>query len=235
MIDVFALQKALKARGFDPGEIDGIMGRKTIAAIAAFQHAQGLELLNYGSVGPKTLKALFGNDPETIKANPLISKPWFDLALTKKGLHENRDISELKTFLRADGKTLGDPSKLPWCGDFVETCIALTLRTELLPANPYLARNWLKFGREITLTLGAVLVFWRGNRNGSQGHVGFYAGESEDGKRLYVLGGNQSDQISIVPLGADRLLGARWPLTAPAPAIAERPRMIGGKLSINEA
>lgn len=231
MIDNHQLQTALKDRGFDPGLIDGIIGRKTIAAIAAFQRAEKLDIKNYGSIGPKTLAALFGEKPEV---SPLVTKPWFDLAITKKGLHERRDIAELKTFLKADGKTLGDPSKLPWCGDFVETCIALTLRNESLPSNPYLARNWVKFGQAIKPTLGAVLVFWRGSRNGSQGHVGFYAGESTDGKRVYVLGGNQSDTISVVPLEADRLLGARWPLTASVPTKRERPLMIGGKLSINE-
>jgi uncharacterized protein (TIGR02594 family) len=232
VIDYREIQQALKDRGFDPGEIDGVPGRRTTAAVIAFQKAEKLDIKFPGTIGPKTLAALFGRQPE---ASPLITKPWFDLALTKKGLHEKRDIEKLKQFLRSDGKTLGDPSRLPWCGDLVETCIALTLRNEPLPPNPYLARNWLKFGRGVERTLGAVLVFWRGSRNGSSGHVGFYAGESRDGKRLYVLGGNQSDTISVVPLGADRLLGARWPTTAFLPARPERPVMIGGKLSINEA
>jgi hypothetical protein len=26
-------------------------------------------------------------------------------------------------WLKRDGRSLGDPSKNPWCGDFVETCI----------------------------------------------------------------------------------------------------------------
>lgn len=232
MIDARKLQQELKNRGFDPGPIDGIIGRKTIAAIEAFQRAEGLQIQHYGSIGPKTIAALFGTESE---ASPLVTKPWFDMALTKKGLHEKRDIDELKKFLKADGKTLGDPSKLPWCGDLVQTCIALTLKDEQVPVNPYLARNWMKFGQQIEPTLGAVLVFWRGSRNGSQGHVGFYAGESSDGKKLYVLGGNQSDSISIVPIAADRLLGARWPMTISIPAKRERPVMIGGKLSIDEA
>ena len=35
-------QSALKAAGFDPGPIDGITGKKTRAAIAAFQKAKSL-------------------------------------------------------------------------------------------------------------------------------------------------------------------------------------------------
>lgn len=37
------LQEALKAKGQDPGPIDGIMGSKTQAAIKAFQEASGLK------------------------------------------------------------------------------------------------------------------------------------------------------------------------------------------------
>lgn len=231
-VDAYKLQQALKDKGFDPGEIDGQIGRKTIAAVVAFQKAEGLDIQNYGTIGPKTIAALFG---EGTKTDLLVMKPWFDLALTKKGLHEGRDNAALRQFLKSDGKTLGDPSKLPWCGDFVETCIASTLRNEIIPINPYLARNWMKFGKEIKPTLGAILVFWRGSRGGSQGHVGFYAGESKNGKLLYVLGGNQSNTVSLAPLGADRLLGARWPLTASEPTESERPIYSGGKVSFNEA
>jgi peptidoglycan hydrolase-like protein with peptidoglycan-binding domain len=37
------LQEALKAKGQDPGPIDGIMGAKTRAAIKAFQEGSGLK------------------------------------------------------------------------------------------------------------------------------------------------------------------------------------------------
>lgn len=41
--EVKKLQEALKAKGHDPGPIDGIMGSKTRAAIKAFQEASGLK------------------------------------------------------------------------------------------------------------------------------------------------------------------------------------------------
>lgn len=41
--DVKKLQEALKAKGQDPGPIDGVMGPKTRAAIKAFQKASGLK------------------------------------------------------------------------------------------------------------------------------------------------------------------------------------------------
>ena len=50
------LQQKLLAAGFDPGILDGIMGRKTEAAIINFQTAKGLDA--DGIVGPQTLAAL---------------------------------------------------------------------------------------------------------------------------------------------------------------------------------
>lgn len=42
--------------GFDPGRVDGRFGRKTQAAVVAFQ--RGHELVADGEVGPQTAKAL---------------------------------------------------------------------------------------------------------------------------------------------------------------------------------
>jgi hypothetical protein len=50
------LQKALQARGFDPGEIDGEFGPHTEAAVLGFQLAN--DLVADGQAGPVTLKAL---------------------------------------------------------------------------------------------------------------------------------------------------------------------------------
>ena len=41
--EIRKLQEALKAKGQDPGPIDGAMGSKTRAAIKAFQEASGLK------------------------------------------------------------------------------------------------------------------------------------------------------------------------------------------------
>jgi len=41
--NVKKVQEALKAKGQDPGPIDGMMGSKTRAAIKAFQEASGLK------------------------------------------------------------------------------------------------------------------------------------------------------------------------------------------------
>lgn len=76
------IQQALKNKGFDPGAIDGIWGRRTIAAVQRSQRQQGLEA--DGIVGPKTSAALF---PEAAVANdPLL--PWFEEAKHLMGTKE---------------------------------------------------------------------------------------------------------------------------------------------------
>ena len=54
--DVTELQTTLAKLGFDPGKIDGIFGKKTKAAVLAFQKAAGLTA--DGIVGPNTKAAL---------------------------------------------------------------------------------------------------------------------------------------------------------------------------------
>jgi N-acetyl-anhydromuramyl-L-alanine amidase AmpD len=56
--DVLAVQKALKAAGFNPGAVDGIFGKQTQAAVIAFQKAK--KLTPDGIVGKRTCTALGG-------------------------------------------------------------------------------------------------------------------------------------------------------------------------------
>jgi len=218
------IQRALRRHGFDPGPIDCAIGPLTRHAIAAFEAEHGLKA--DGAPDAAFVEMLTG---ETADARWL---PWFAEAERRKGLHEKRDNLELSAFLRSDGPTVGDPARIPWCGDFVETCMALALPSEPLPTNPYLARNWLTFGVACTPTLGAVLVFWRGSRAGISGHVGFYAGE--DAAAFHVLGGNQANAVGVARIAKVRLLGARWPKTAPPPKAGATTRDAGAALSTNE-
>lgn len=80
---------------------------------------------------------------------------------------------------------------IPWCGLFVAVCMK---RAGWKPVdNPLWARNWCNYGTgQKVAMLGDILVFPRG----SGGHVAFYVGE--DTTHYHILGGNQSNRVSII-------------------------------------
>ena len=227
------IQKELKRRGFDPGPIDGIRGRRTISAIKAFQRSRRLTV--DGIVGPLTTKALFA---DSISSDLLREEaqmmPWFEEARRLIGTREVGGKASNPAILDwADDLDIHYPDDdIPWCGLFVAHCIGSQLPDEPLPDNPLGARNWSRFGKKTGAVRGSVLVFWRGSKKGWKGHVGFYA--SEDDTTYHVLGGNQSNSVSIARIAKDRLIGARWPLTA-ANRSDRLVADLSGKLSTNEA
>jgi uncharacterized protein (TIGR02594 family) len=210
---VSRIQQALKAKGFDPGELDGIWGRRTIAAVRQFQTQHGLEV--DGVVGPKTMTALFaGMAPALPTAGSLL--PWFEEAKNLMGTKEILGRASNPVILDW-AKTLdidyaGDD--VPWCGLFVAHCIGSTLPHEMLPGNPLGARQWEKFGDRTSPPLGAIMVFWRESPASGKGHVGFYVGQDENETAYQIVGGNQSNMVCLTWLAKDRLRGARWPRTA---------------------
>ena len=224
-MNVREIQAELKKQGFDPGDIDGAWGPKTRAAVRAFQKARGLFV--DGIVGKNTGAALF--PLATPNALSSIEPPWYAEGMRRMGLHEVRNKAALWNWLKSDGRQLGDPSKLPWCGDFVDTCIARTLPDEPLLGNPYWAQNWAKFGAPLSKpALGAVLVFVRPGG----GHVGFCAGA--DANYYAVLGGNQSNAVTIARIARSRCIAVRWPKTFPMP-VNYAMATAHGAISRNEA
>jgi uncharacterized protein (TIGR02594 family) len=201
------VQERLNELGYVAGPVDGIRGKRTITAIRRFQISRGLHV--DGIAGRQTLAELF-RIPEAI-ANGPDDWPWLAEGLRVMGYHEVSDNARLKAWLASDGRTLGNPAKLPWCGDFVETAVLRALPFEPVPPNPYWARNWQTFGIECKPMIGAIMVFSRGP---DSGHVGFYMGETSGKAGNYIiLGGNQSNRVSKSQIAKSRLLAARWPST----------------------
>lgn len=128
-------------------------------------------------------------------------------------------------------KALGQPftdDETPWCGGF--TGYVLNQVGIKGSNSPAWAKSWATWGKPCDRALGAVAVF---GRAGGGGHVGFLVGVSADGKRLYILGGNQSNQVNISPIDASRLIALRWPSALPVGGKA--PVMSGGVVSTNES
>lgn len=119
---------------------------------------------------------------------------------------------------------------IPWCGLFVAVC-AVRSGWEV-PHNPLWAMSWAIWARTVAVPmLGDVLVF---TRNGG-GHVGLYVGEDADS--YHVLGGNQSDAVTITRILKTRLVSARRPLwRVSAPQNIRRVYLMSdGGVSKNEA
>lgn len=236
MYSVKELQSALIKAGFPVGKAgaDGIMGRDTQNAIRLFQRQN--QLGQTGVMDDRTASALFGTN-QRLKASDEVTVPWFGEATRLKGIHEKRNASVVLGFAKSLGGIIAKVYKntdTAWCGLFVAHCISFAIPGEPLPANPLGARNWMKFGVPLSKgAKGAVVVFWRGSKSGYQGHVGFYAGE--DSEAIHVLGGNQSDAVTITRVSKSRLLGYRWPSKVPLPEGGPVHLTANGNLSSNEA
>lgn len=182
------IQHELARKGFDPGVIDGIWGRRTEKAVRAYQASAGL--LPDGIVGPITWRSLFGNDAVDDQFNsPAV--PWFQEARRLIGIREKVGPGNEPTIInwaKSAGISYTDDD-IAWCGLFAAHCVSATLADEPLPNNPLGARQWSNFGAPCEPCVGAILVFWRESRTSFKGHVGFYAGEESSGA-YHLLGGN---------------------------------------------
>ncbi len=208
------VQDALLTQGFDPGPLDGIRGRRTIAALKAYQSEAGLDVT--GLVDAPTAQGLFGMNPSSPDILP-DATPWMDTAAQMMGMHETLNNAEVTDFLASDGGTAGDPAQVPWCADFVQTCLALSLPAEPLPTNPYASIAWARFGRAVAPSFGAILCFWRDSPDSWKGHVGFCVEVAPT--HILLRGGNQSDAICEKWIARANLRpdGSRWPITALPP------------------
>lgn len=134
---------------------------------------------------------------------------WFNLALNELGVAERKNGDNPKiieyhrsTLLRANR------DETPWCSSFVNWCL---MKAGLERTNSAAARSWLNYGFEMKHAApGAIMVLSRGE-NPEAGHVGLFYG-NKDKDNFYMLGGNQSDKVSIQPFPKNRILAIRWPL-----------------------
>lgn len=91
------------------------------------------------------------------------------------------------------------------CSAFVYWCIK---EAGMVPKKSLVARDWLSWGVQVfEPEIGDLAIFYRGEPGGWQGHVAFYV--KNDGTNVWVLGGNQSNRVSIEKYAGSKLLGYR--------------------------
>jgi len=92
-----------------------------------------------------------------------------------------------------------------WCSAFINWC---AMKSGLERTEKLNAKSWLDIGDEVKQPLvGDIAIFHRGDPKGWQGHVGIFVNEINNA--IFVLSGNQGNQVSIMPYSKDRLIGYR--------------------------
>jgi uncharacterized protein (TIGR02594 family) len=136
-----------------------------------------------------------------------------------KGPQHNPDIVQMFADV---GHAWVKDDETAWCAAFVG---AMLERAGLPSMRKLTARSYMDWGKPAALDdaqPGDVIIFSRGDPKGWQGHVGFFVRHA--GTHIEVLGGNQSNAVSIARYPVSRLLGVRrWPVEQPVGATAPAP------------
>ncbi|NQY30142.1 MAG: TIGR02594 family protein [Flavobacteriaceae bacterium] len=119
------------------------------------------------------------------------------------GQRDNPEVLKYFDEIGFNGSKLKDETA--WCSAFVNW----VLKTSDAPYTGKLnARSWLQIGKETNCPqVGDIVVFWRGSKRSWKGHVGFFINAIDD--KIFVLGGNQNNQVKISSYPKGRLLGYR--------------------------
>jgi uncharacterized protein (TIGR02594 family) len=117
--------------------------------------------------------------------------------------HEKRILDYAK---EAGFKNIKD-DETPWCSIFVNWCCK---EAGLQRTNRLNARSWLTVGLPVEDPApGDIVVFWRESPNSWKGHVGVFFGFSKNRSRVFCLGGNQKNTVSVQGYDATTVLGFR--------------------------
>lgn len=126
-----------------------------------------------------------------------------------KGSADNPKIMEM---YRAVGHHWVEHDEVAWCAAFAGHCLE---KAGVLSTRKLNARSYLTWGEKVAgpeqAKEGDIAIFSRGSGT-AQGHVAFFLKDA--GSRIEVLGGNQSDAVTVARYPKSRLLGIRRPLRA---------------------
>lgn len=152
--------------------------------------------------------------------NPTVPKrsgepEWLKLARADLGIKEVAGKGANPDIMRAWQYCDYEPpagDETAWCS---AKCNEWTQRAGLPGTRAPNARSWLTWGNKLDKPKpGCVVVFWRGKPTSWEGHVALYVGPGSKPGFIKVLGGNQSNGVTIQDYAASQVLGYRWPVTA---------------------
>jgi uncharacterized protein (TIGR02594 family) len=103
------------------------------------------------------------------------------------------------------GHTWVKDDDTPWCAAFLNW---LLKKADLPHTGKLNARSFLQWGKKTDQPkIGDVVVLWRISKESAYGHCGLYVNQDEN--NIFILGGNQSNQVNIYPFPKYRLLEYR--------------------------
>lgn len=121
----------------------------------------------------------------------------------------------------------------PWCGTFMAQVFKEAGLSTKVPKEFFRAKAWESAGTKLDKpAYGCVVTF---TRDGG-GHVGIVVGKTKSGM-LKVLGGNQSNAVTIQDFDPKRVTSYRWVSSGSVPLEHryDLPVLPAGKISTNEA
>lgn len=155
--------------------------------------------------------ALEGEDPPWLKL-AILEKDYYKVAELPGPAKNNRILMYHASTDQKITVEEGDPGA--WCSSFVNWCVT---QAGYEGTDSAASVSWLK-GEKLEKPLrGCIVVLWRKQvgKDPSRGHVGFYWGEAPRNPASFLLlGGNQSDRVSIDSRKKTQVRAYLWPRKA---------------------
>lgn len=161
-------------------------------------------------IGWMASKYLIAEDHPVVPKSPREEFAWMPIATGELGVREALVPGEtnprVAQYLGSTNlhRSLAHDDSTPWCSGFVNWCIE---KAGFVGTDSAAARSWISWGRPLDVPRrGCIVVLSRGSKGG---HVGFFIRRSAT--TLEVLGGNQSNSVSVAGYDSTRLLALRVP------------------------
>ncbi len=127
------------------------------------------------------------------------------VAESQEGINEKQNSKIIQEYHESGG--LNANAETPWCASFVNYVVNEVGFKG--PLNPASAKNWETWGQHAEIPKEGCIVLLK-RHGGSGRHVGFYAGETPDGKIL-IRGGNQDNEVNVKEYPKSRIVDYRIP------------------------
>lgn len=137
----------------------------------------------------------------------------FEIALKEYGTKRIAGAfhnAEVIKYFKEIGQDWVRNDETAWCAAFLNWCL---MKAGKPFSSSLMARNFLSYGVSTKKPeIGDIVVLWRVAKNSPYGHAGFYIKETKNS--IFILGGNQSDEVNIKEYDKGMLLDYRKITTA---------------------